>query len=72
MGEVFLGIVLLAVFVPLYLRTQSLSFIAILWILLGSMLSTALPSGVTGLGGVLLALGIAVILYRLFIKEAKT
>ena len=64
-GELWLLIPLLILFVPLYIKTESLEFCGILWMLLGGLLIGFLPARATAVGTVLLVLGIAAVLYRL-------
>jgi len=64
-GELWLTIPLLIIFVPLYIKTESIEFCAILWVLAGSILIVTLSEVAFTTGSILLMLGIAIILYRL-------
>jgi hypothetical protein len=64
-ADVFYGVAIMLVMVPLYIRTKSLMFMSILWILLGSLFLVAMPL-VSGLAVLLLVLGIGSMLYQLF------
>ena len=65
LGELWFAIPLLILFVPLYIKTESLEFCAILWILIGGLLIAMLPAMAATTGTLLLVLGLAVLLYRL-------
>jgi len=69
MGDTFFGIVLLALTIPLYIRTQSVSFVGILWVLVGGMMNILLPAGGISLGNVLLVVGFSALIYRLFLRR---
>jgi len=65
LGELWFAIPLMILFVPLYIKTESLEFCAILWILIGGSLIAILPAMAATTGTLLLVLGLAVLLYRL-------
>jgi len=65
-GQVFYGLILLIITVPLYIRTQSIMYCSILWIVINSILVVMVPTPGFNLAYVLLAAGIAGILFELF------
>lgn len=65
LGELWFAIPLMLLFIPLYIKTESIEFCAILWVLLGGILVGLLPGIASTTGTLLLVLGIAAILYRL-------
>jgi len=69
LGQLFYGVLVMIITVPLYMRTQSLSYVTILWILMGTLIETVLPIAVFNIGHVLIVLGIAGLLYKLFTSE---
>lgn len=66
MGDLFLGVVMLAVFGGLYIRTQDIVLPAIVWILIGTALEVAIPTGGMSLGKGLVIIAIGGLFYRLF------
>jgi hypothetical protein len=64
-ADIFFGVAIMLVMIPLYIRTKSLMLMSILWILLGSLFLVAMPL-VSGLAVLLLVLGIGSMLYQLF------
>jgi hypothetical protein len=69
-ADIFFGVVIMLVMVPLYIRTKSLMFMSILWILLGSLFLVAMPL-VSGLAVLLLVLGIGSMLFELFMINRR-
>jgi len=69
MGEVFFAFILLGISVPLYIRTQSLAYVTVVWIILGALLEAIIPTTGLSLGKILMVLGVAAILYQLFVRE---
>ena len=70
MGEYFLGFVILLVTVPLYMRTQSFTYVYLLWLIIGATSLFALvPLGAYTVAAVFTALGGAGILYKLFVSR---
>jgi len=69
LGELWYALIVFAITFPLYLRTQSLIFVCILWILLGNILVVMVPISVFKLGYVLMVIGIGGLLYKLFRKD---
>jgi len=69
MGEYFYGIIVLVLTVPLYIRTQSLTYVYLLWALLGGILTALLPLGVLSVANIFLALGIGGLLYKLYVSR---
>ena len=64
-GEIWYAIPLAIIFIPLYIKTGSLTFCSIMWILLGGVLVGLLPARAAAAGTVFIILGIAVLLYKL-------
>ena len=63
-GEFWFAIPLLFITLPLYLKTGSLEFVAIVWMLTGSALIAILPAMASTVGTIFLVLGIGILLYR--------
>jgi len=66
---VFYGILLLSVFGAYYIRKQSIIPVIIISILLFGMLIDTIPTPLIGLSLIIMALGIAGLLYLLFMRE---
>jgi hypothetical protein len=64
MGEAWYVIPYFCLFTLLYIKTESLAYCAIVWILLSGVLLYAFPSTAATVAGFFLVLAIAVILYR--------
>jgi len=64
LGTLFYVILILLVSVPLYIKTQSLAYLCILWILLGGVLVALVPIEGFQIGWILIIIGIAGLLYR--------
>lgn len=62
--DIVIGVVLLIVFAPLYIKTKNLLLCSIVWILLGAGFVTMVPA-LSGLAVILLILGISGVLYKL-------
>ena len=60
--SIVVGIVLLIVFGPLYLKTKNLLLCSVLWILLGSIFVALVPD-LAGLAVILLILGVGGLLW---------
>jgi hypothetical protein len=69
LGDMFGGIILFAIMMPLYNRTQSLDYCLVVWVLLSATLTVALPLTAFRLAYVMLILGIAALLYRMLIPR---
>jgi len=69
MGDIFFGLILLALTIPLYIRTQSLGYISILWITVSSLIETLVPTPGINLGKIILVIGVAGVLYSLFTRR---
>jgi hypothetical protein len=65
--DIFFGVVAMLIVMPIYIRTKSLPFLSIAWILLGSVFLVAMPL-VSGMAVLFLVLGIGSLLYQLFMK----
>jgi len=63
--DLFYGFLMLLFTTPLYIRTRSLIFLSILWILVGGWFLVATPL-VSGLAILLMILGLAALLFKLF------
>jgi hypothetical protein len=66
--DVFFGVVAMLIVVPLYIRTKSLAFLSIAWILLGSLFLVAMPL-VSGMAVMFLVFGVASLLYMVFMRR---
>ena len=66
MGELILGVIVLIITIPLYLRTESLAYVSVVWILLGGAFVYLFPAGTFKLAYILVALGVGGLLYKLF------
>jgi len=64
-ADLFYAFVMLLFTTPLYIRTRSFIFLAILWILLGGFFLVATPL-ISGLAVLLLILGLATLFFKLF------
>lgn len=62
--DIVVGMVLLIIFAPLYIKTKNLLLCSIVWILLGASFVAMVPA-LAGLAVILLILGIAGVLYKL-------
>jgi hypothetical protein len=69
LGDMFGGIIMFAIMMPLYNKTQSLDFCLVVWCLLSSVLTAALPLNSYRLAYVFLILGVASLLYRMLIPR---
>lgn len=65
MGQMFYGMLIAILTVPLYMRTQSLTYVSILWLLSWGILQTMLPLAVWNIGHVFLILGTGGLLFKL-------
>lgn len=65
--DLFYGVLALIFTLPLYIRTKSLIFMSIVWILLGGLFIATMPL-VSGVATFLLAAGLAGILFKLFMR----
>jgi len=63
--EIFYTIILMLITIPIYIRTKSIMFIGIAWILLGSLFVTVIPAA-SKFMVLILIMGLASILYQLF------
>lgn len=70
-GDFFWALVFLGCLTPIYIRTQSIGYMAILWVILGSLLELVVPAAGASLGKILLILGLAVVLYRIFVRSGE-
>lgn len=70
-GDLFWGLVFLGCLAPIYIRTQNLGYVSILWVILGALLEMAVPAEAMSLGKILIILGLAVLLYRVFVRSGE-
>ena len=63
--EIFYTIILMLITIPIYIRTKSIMFIGIAWILLGSLFVAVIPAA-SKFMVLILIMGLASILYQLF------
>jgi len=66
-ADLFYGVITMMFAIGLYIRTHSLLFLSILWILLGSLFIVAMPI-VSGLAMLLMIFGLAGMLYKLYMQ----
>lgn len=66
-ADIFYAFVTLLIVLPLYIRTKSLMFCALVWIVLGSLFIMASPL-VSGVAIFLMGLGLASLLYKLMMR----
>ena len=66
--DVFFGIVAMFIVVPIYIRTKSLPFLSIAWILLGALFIGVMPL-VSGMGLFFLGIGIASLLFQAYTRR---
>ncbi len=71
LGDLFYGIVLLALALPLYIRTQSLTYVAIMWIILMGVFTVILPAEAYRIVRILFVLGVASAILSLFARWAR-
>lgn len=64
-GQVFYAILALIITIPLAIRTQSITYVALIWLLLGGLFMWAVPT-IFGVGTLFIILAIASLLYKLF------
>lgn len=68
MGDIFYGLMALLLAGIGYIRFQNLSAVALIFVSLGGSFLLVLPMAGFSIGWVLLALGVGIILWRLFKK----
>ncbi len=69
-GQVFYAILALIITVPLAIRTNSISYCAIIWIVLGGLFQAAMPV-ISPVAVFLIILGVASLLYKLFAGKTE-
>jgi hypothetical protein len=69
LGDMLGGILMFAIMMPLYNRTQSLDYCLVVWCMLSAALTVALPTSTFRLSYIFLILGVAVLLYKLLIPR---
>jgi hypothetical protein len=67
-GQIFYVILILCFTVPLALRTQSITYVAVVWLILGALFIPAVPL-ISPAAVFLLILGIAGLIYRVYTRE---
>jgi len=72
MGEApFYALLLLTVSATLYIRTQSLAFVAAVWLLLWGVLLPVLPASARNFAVLMMVLAVGALLYGLFTRVAE-
>lgn len=66
----FYGIMILGITLLAYIWTQSLEFIAVIWILIGGGLEIFIPGPILSIGKILMVLGIFLIFIKLFLGKS--
>jgi hypothetical protein len=66
-ADIFYVFLSMAIVLPLYIRTKSLTYCALAWILLGSLFIVASPL-VSGIAVLLVAMGMASLLYKVVMR----
>ena len=69
MGQFFMGFVLLTIFGLMYIRTNSLLYSSVVWILLSFSLESVVPTAGYSIGKLFIVFGIAAGLYSLFTRS---
>jgi len=69
LGELFYGMLILIITLPIYLRTQSLIYCAIVWLVLGSFFAAILPVSASHVAYFFIAISLTSILYKLLTRE---
>jgi hypothetical protein len=69
LGDMLGGLLMFAIMMPLYNRTQSLDYCLVVWCMLSAALTVALPLSTFRLSYIFLILGVAVLLYKLMIPR---
>jgi len=67
--ELFYALLTLIILVPIYIRTQSLLFVSLLWTLVSGFLLIAMPM-VSVVGVVMLALGLGAMFFQLYMSRS--
>ena len=63
--SVFFGLLFLAINIYLYIRGNSLEYVAILWLLLGTALEIFVPGPALSIGKILMVIGIFLVFIRI-------
>ena len=66
LGDMFGGVLMFAIMMPLYNRTQSLDYCIVVWTMLSAVVTAALPLTTFRLAYIFLIFGSAAMLYRMF------
>ena len=69
LGDMFGAIIMFAIMMPLYNRTQSIDYCLMVWCMLSATLTVILPLATFRLAYIFLILGVTVMLYKLMIPE---
>ena len=69
LGDMFGAIIMFAIMMPLYNRTQSIDYCLVVWCMLSATLTVILPLAVFRLSYVFLIFGVAILLYKLMIPR---
>jgi len=66
-ADIFYVVLILLFTMPLYIRTKSFLLLCILWVMLGSIIVTAVPLA-SSMSFLLVALGVAGLFYTLYMR----
>ncbi len=70
LGTAFLGFILLALTIPIYIRTNHLGFVALIWFTVFGFMEILIPTAALSLGKVIMAMAVAVIMYTAFMGRS--
>ena len=70
-GELFYGILALTLLLIVYGRTKSITYVAIIWVFLGTLLLPMIPAAGWGIGAVLLYLSLGGVVAYLFLRTIR-
>jgi len=71
MGDMFWALIVLIISFPIYMKTGSLSYVAVMWLLLGSALGSLIPASANRIAWILIGLGVSIIFYKMIEKARK-
>ena len=69
MGDLFYGALIYGLSYPAYQRTKRLDYIVVVWALISGSLHVLIPTSANTLAKLIIAGGIATILYRVFVRD---
>jgi hypothetical protein len=67
-GQLFYGLFIFFLSLPLYLRTQSILYCAVLWLLLGGLFIVAVPI-ISPIAVLFVIFGVTALIYRVFVRD---